>query len=114
MLFRMRRLHSLAPPGWAAVSDGSAELPSELGLETQLLGKLHTGNLTDLAAARLSIAHGTTATIRQFARDLVRDHSQVDQDLTSLANRRGIALPVAAEDDGVKQRLLATASWWRC
>jgi len=87
----------LAPLLGIAESTGSTETSSE----RQLLIRLHEADLMEIAAGRLAIARGTTAAIRQYGTDLVKDHGLVEEQVGGLAARMSVILPPPAEEPGL-------------
>jgi len=73
--------------------------------EGQLLNTLHEANLMEIAAGRLALTRGTSAAIKQYGAELVRDHSLADDQVAALAAKMNVPLPstAAPEDDGLKQ-----------
>jgi putative membrane protein len=58
-----------------------------------LVLKMHRGHLTEIRAGQLAQQNGSSAQVKQFGAQLVRDHQSADQELTRVAGQIGIAMP---------------------
>ncbi len=100
---RMNRLLSVAlvvvPLSVMAQSDATTE--NTFG--GQLLVTLHEANLMEIAAGELALTHSSSAAVKQFGADLVKDHSGAEDQVVALAAKRNVTLPPAKEDEGVKR-----------
>ena len=72
--------------------------------QSRLLNSLHEANLMEIAAGRMAITRGSTATVRQFGAELVKDHSTADGELVALAAKLNVVMPSAsAPQDGLDE-----------
>ena len=72
---------------------------------TQVLAQLHHENRWEIELARLAQGRAKDAQVRAFADLMVKDHTQMDAELTALAARRDVAL-TASVPTGKGDRLL--------
>lgn len=57
-----------------------------------LVMKIHRINQMEIRAGRLAQKNGSSAKVKQYGQQLVRDHQAADQKLTTLAQRMGVTL----------------------
>jgi putative membrane protein len=94
----------VAPVSLMAQSDGKpSDGKPDATFGGQLLTTLHEANLMEIAAGQLALTHSSSAAVKQFGAELVRDHSAADEQVTAMAAKRNVPLPPAKEDDGVKR-----------
>jgi putative membrane protein len=60
-------------------------------------------NLFEIEAAKLTIERGKDDSAKQFARDMVMDHTKAQADLASAAAKENIRLPTGLDDEGSKK-----------
>lgn len=82
----------LAPVAVVAQTDSSTD-PL---FQSRLLNSLHEGNRMEIAAGHLAGTRGATPAVRQFAANLVKDHSTADTELVTLAAKLNVVLPAAS------------------
>jgi predicted outer membrane protein len=58
-----------------------------------LVMKMHRGHLMEIRAGQLAQQNGSSARVKEFGAQLVRDHQSADQELTRVAGLIGITLP---------------------
>ena len=99
---RINRLLSLSllvlPLAVLAQSDGTPE--NTFG--GQVLVTLHEVNLMEIAAGGLALTHSSSAAVKLFGADLVRDHTAADEQVTAMAAKRNVTLTPAKEDEGLR------------
>jgi len=61
--------------------------------ENALLDQLHGANIREIAAGKLAQRHAESPEVKQYGEHLVKEHSQADQELWSLARQAGVKLP---------------------
>lgn len=94
----------VAPLSLMAQTDGKpSDGKDDMTFGGQLLATLHEANLMEIAAGQLALTHSSSASVKQFGAELIRDHSAADEQVTAMAGRRNVTLPPAKEDDGVKR-----------
>jgi putative membrane protein len=76
-----------------------------LGQE-ELVAKLHEANQTEVKAGELARSNGRSREVKSFGEMLIKDHRQADQDLSSLCEKKEIALRDPAEKDTETPRKL--------
>lgn len=95
-----------APPVFAAAGtmpDGqragdaaaSTPTPADVASDMDFLLQAWQANALELGAARLALRRSHDVRVRQFARDLVREHSAASLRFQRLAARRGLGIPAA-------------------
>jgi putative membrane protein len=85
-----------------AVKAEPGEGAAELTFEGQLLVTLHAANAMEIAAGQVAMTKGTSAGIRQFGADLVKDHSAADEQVLALAAKRNVTVPAVERDSTLK------------
>lgn len=84
---------------------GSAFAQSGVATDDAFLEASHQGNLAEIAAGEDAEAHATTDCVRQVGSLLVRDHTRLDGEITTLADTLGVSLPDAPSEE--QQQALA-------
>ncbi|KNB54293.1 hypothetical protein AC230_05830 [Streptomyces caatingaensis] len=64
---------------------------------------MHQGNLAEIAAGNDAEGDATTACVRSVGRTLVRDHTQLDGDVRTLAGKLGVSLPAGPSAEQKQQ-----------
>ncbi|GGL61956.1 hypothetical protein GCM10010129_01870 [Streptomyces fumigatiscleroticus] len=64
-------------------------------LDETLLTQTHQGNLTEITAGHDAQRHATSDCVRKAGAVLVRDHTKLDADGSTLAGRLGVTLPAS-------------------
>ncbi len=75
-----------APPGRNAPMAPTQKLSD---LDTQMIAHQHAVNQTEIKLGKLAESNGTSA-VRKYGAMLVKDHSQADRNITSLAHKKGV------------------------
>lgn len=81
-------------PGSAAVQP-VATTPAAVAADMEFLLQAWRANVQELGAARLALQRSRDVRVRQFARDLVREHSAANLRFQRLAALRGLGVPAA-------------------
>ncbi len=86
----------------------------------EVLSRIHEVNQTEIYVGKLAVKKGTTPEVRDFGKDLVKDHSAADRKIEALAKDENLQLsppgPVSAElgrvrnHDGAVQEMLANVN----
>lgn len=71
----------------------AATTPADVAADMDFLLRAWRGNVEELAAARLALKRSRDTRVREFARDLVRDHSAANLEFQRLAALRGLGVP---------------------
>jgi putative membrane protein len=115
-----------ADKGKAAVSEAADKTedwakgaPTETSAAA-VLSRIHEVNDAEIYAGRLAAKKGSTAEVRSYGKELMRDHAKVDRKIQALAKDEGIELsppgPMSAEmgrlrnHDGAVKEMLANVS----
>ena len=61
--------------------------------DQQFMAKAASGGKAEVELGRLASERGTSDPVKQFAQRMVTDHGKANEELTQLAQRKGIALP---------------------
>jgi putative membrane protein len=69
--------------------------------------KAAQGGLTEVALSKAAAASSQDAKVKQFADQMVRDHSKANDELSSLAKSKGLQIPTSldAEHQAIVQKL---------
>ena len=59
----------------------------------------HQGDLAEIAAGQAAVADGHSEAVKRLGQMMIDDHSKLDDDLTAVARRLGVALPTAPSED---------------
>jgi putative membrane protein len=62
----------------------------------------HTGK-AEIEAARMALSKSNNDQIQQFARTMLDDHTEADEELTELAENKGVTLPDEPNEDQQEQ-----------
>src|SRR5262245_15097643 len=52
------------------------------------------GGMFEVKSAEFALDQSTSDKVKKFARELINDHTKANQELTALARRKGIAVPL--------------------
>ncbi|MFD0319128.1 DUF4142 domain-containing protein [Streptomyces flavalbus] len=102
----MRR--RLVTAGALAVALSGISAPQALAAEVSgqdetFLVKAHQGNLAEIAAGQDAGKNATTDCVREVGATLVRDHTKLDSDVRTLAEKLGVTLPGAPSAEQKKE-----------
>jgi predicted outer membrane protein len=61
--------------------------------DQKFMAKAASGGKAEVELGRLASERGTSDAVKQFAQRMVTDHGKANEELTQLAQRKGIALP---------------------
>jgi putative membrane protein len=70
--------------------------------DNALLTKIHKINQMEIKAGQLAQRNSTTAKVKSYGQQLVRDHQAADQKITALAQRAGVTFPREQTDTAPK------------
>lgn len=98
--------HTLTATALAALLGGAAQaqmtmpMPSAgiTSVDRAFLISDAQGSVSDLAHGEAGTERASTNELRQFAIQIVEDHSRLNMQLYQLAQKKGLALPVVMED----------------
>jgi putative membrane protein len=76
--------------GAGAAAGSAAKAPDKKLVEG--LEKLHAGNQAEIQSGKLAQRSATNADVKAFGEKMVTDHTQMDQQLTSMAQAQGVSL----------------------
>jgi putative membrane protein len=90
----------------AALSGGAAQAqmtmpmpsPGITSVDRTFLIADAQGSVSDLAHGEAAVERASTNELRQYAIQIVEDHSRLNMQLYQLAQKKGVALPVVMED----------------
>src|SRR2546421_5214498 len=57
------------------------------------------GGLTEVELGRLAVQRGSNPAVKSFGQSMIADHSRANDELRSIATRKGIALPTDMNSD---------------
>jgi len=82
--------------------------------DARFMFDLKRDNLTEIAAAEIAKSQTKREDVREFAKTMAKDHTDVNKNLTSLADRMNMKLPTDLGDhqpyiDGLKEKAKADA-----
>ncbi len=78
---------------------GAADPPSDKGDKVVSGGDLAfmndagPGSMAEVELGQLAVKHGASAQVKQFARQMIEDHSKAGEDLKQLAQQKKVTLP---------------------
>jgi putative membrane protein len=64
--------------------------------ESETLQKLHAGNQAEIQAGQWMQEHAQSSKVKDFAKKMVKDHTDMDKDVQKFAQKQGISLTGAA------------------
>jgi putative membrane protein len=79
----------------AAHSTNSADDAALKHADKRFLSKAAESSQREVALSQLAAQRASNAQVRDFAQQLVAEHTQLDQQLAQLAQQKGVALPTA-------------------
>jgi len=78
--------------------DRSYTTPKGATTDSSWLVMASEANLAEVDAGKLAQSKAASTEIRQFAQQMVEDHTKSNQELTDLAQKKGITLPTRADE----------------
>ncbi|MEH2163175.1 MAG: DUF4142 domain-containing protein [Nostoc sp.] len=75
--------------------------------DRQFVTEAAQGGLAEVQLGRLASQRGTSKAVKQYGQQMVKDHTQVNNQLKQLAVQKGVTLPttIGSKNQQVKQRL---------
>jgi putative membrane protein len=92
-LFALLGILGLAAPVWATDSDAD------------FVKKAALGGMTEVELGRYASQHAASASVKEFAQQMVADHGKANAELAAIAKKSGLAVP--AELDAKHQDVIA-------
>jgi putative membrane protein len=77
--------------------------PPLAGADLTFANQAAMGGLDEVQDAQIALQKATRPAVRQFAQQMATDHTQANQQLAALAQRRGVTLPTAADPQQVAE-----------
>jgi len=65
--------------------------------DQQIVAGMARANMAEIAAARLALANSQDAQVKAFAQQMIDDHTKALNDVTTLAQNKGAALPAGPD-----------------
>lgn len=91
---------SVTPAHTGSSTDAAADISRQ---DRIFLRKAHQGNLAEIKAGGLALRKGRCEAVRHVAHVLIEDHSRMDIELRSLADRLDVRLPKAPSAAQLRQ-----------
>jgi len=90
----------------SVISAVSAQTPTSVD-PASFVTKAAQGGLTEVAVSKAAEASSQDPKVKQFAEQMVRDHSKANDELASLAKSKGLQVPTSldAEHQAIVQKL---------
>ncbi len=66
--------------------------------DTKFAVALADGSMFEVEASKLALKNASAANVKEFAETMVKDHSAANSELTELAAKKNISLPMALSD----------------
>jgi putative membrane protein len=95
---------SATPSPTASATPSGTNLSS---LDRQFITQAAQDGLAEVQLGQLASQRGASNTVKQFGQHMVEDHTQVNNQLKSLATQKGVTLPtsIGSKNQQAKQRL---------
>lgn len=88
----------------AAASNAGDRREGKLALVDQrFVHAAQQGNMIEIDAANLALRQGSSNQVKEFARQMIREHEQASRELSTLAQNEGLRLPTTM--DAMNRRL---------
>jgi putative membrane protein len=68
--------------------------------DAEFVRKAATAGMMEIHTSELALRRGLSADERKFAQQMIDDHTKVNKELATLAEKKGIAVPKAIDQDG--------------
>jgi putative membrane protein len=65
--------------------------------DKDFIAKAASGGQFEVKASQMALQKSTNSDLKSFAQQMVNDHNRINQELTTLASRKGWALPTAMD-----------------
>jgi len=83
---------------------GASASAAQLSQQDQsFMKKAAQGNLAEIQGGQLAAQHGTSSAIKQLGQTLATDHTQMNDQLTQLAQQQGVTLPTTTDSADKRQ-----------
>jgi len=92
----------------AAATGAVARSLAPSGQDESYLAAAHQGNLTMIEAGQLAERKGTNSVVRRLSTEFVADHTRMDDEVSAVAHRLNVSLPVLPSQ--TQEAQLATLS----
>jgi putative membrane protein len=86
-----------AGAGMMAAPQRGFFLPPDAALDTIFVAAAASGNLSEIAMARVAAGRGSCDEVKLFAQSMVADHSKANNELIALATSKAMAVPMSLE-----------------
>lgn len=98
MFAKFALLSALVMSLTAAVSQAGDRKDAKLALMDQrFVHAAGHGGMMEIDAAQLALERGSSQAVKDYARQMIRDHEQANQELMTLAQSKGVKLPATLE-----------------
>jgi putative membrane protein len=71
---------------------------AEAAMQNDSLAEIARGNMAEIEASNLALQHAQNEQVRQFAQQMVTDHTAAGNELQSVASSKNLTLPAAITD----------------
>lgn len=98
MLQRMVLAAVLAVPFAVGAQTMNTPAASALNkVDQQIVVAMARANMAEIEAAKLALANSGTAEVKAYAQQMIDDHTKALNDVTTLAQNKGVALPTEVD-----------------
>jgi putative membrane protein len=71
-------------------------------LDSEVLNNLHKADVTEISAGKMAKKQGTTLAIKQYAEQLIQDHTLADEQVKAVAKKLNVTLARLSEDKALE------------
>lgn len=94
---------AVAAAALSGISTAQAFAADVSGEDRTFLEQAHQGNLAEIAAGEDASGNATSACVKEVGATLVRDHTELDADVKTLAGKVGVTLPGSPSEEQKKE-----------
>src|SRR5262245_34765367 len=97
-MMRFWTLFTVAALGLAAAVLADDTKKGEKLTDAQFIAKAAVGGMFEVKSSQLALQRGTAPSLKTFAQQMVTDHTKANQELMTLAARKGWQVPTALDE----------------
>ncbi len=97
---------------WCSLAGAADSMTNGDTSPQDVLSKIHTTNQNEIQMAKLAMQKAQSPEVKQFAQQMIKDHTAADQKVVKLAKQEHLTLgkyPLTAAQQGTMDKLMSTS-----